>query len=432
MKIGNKKSLLLTSLILAIMLVGYISYQKIQRVEAMTTEKNKEIIFDSERYKTITPKMILKKYSKTMNESLPIDVKKFPKIVKPGNYTVTLEINDYLFHKKEVPISVKFKDYTGPVVSLKKKSLEFNKTIKNSELVSCIDKTDGVESDKNIRISGLNTKHLGNEKITIVAYDKTGNKTIYPTTIQVEDKQKPSLDGIKNITLTEKEAKSFDLRSGITSQDVSDGNLTSDIQVFPKNLPTKPGEYTFTYHVCDKSGNTISKLRKITVKKEEINTSKILKKSNNIEDYKQFQDAVDSSIKTVIQPTKKKSMIQFLGITVPFTHSNGADTAPMSGCGTWTGTGAVDDNSPTHFIGHNPGDFSSVMSLSIGDSIQVTDDNGHRKTYVVYEVLNVNDDGTNADNPNDDTWSRVIEAGGERISLQTCISDTVNRIVLAK
>ena len=96
------------------------------------------------------------------------------------------------------------------------------------------------------------------------------------------------------------------------------------------------------------------------------------------------------------------------------------------------GSGSVSDGAPTHFIGHNPGDFAGVMSLDVGATITVVDASGASRTYTVYEVLDVTDEGYNNRNLQDDVLPRMLYDGGERISLQTCISDTVNRCVLAR
>lgn len=96
------------------------------------------------------------------------------------------------------------------------------------------------------------------------------------------------------------------------------------------------------------------------------------------------------------------------------------------------GNGNVSDGAPTHFIGHNPGDFAGVMGLSVGSAITVVDGSGNERTYTVYEVIDVTDDGYNTNDPSDDVFPRMLYAGGERISLQTCINDSVNRCVLAR
>lgn len=70
--------------------------------------------------------------------------------------------------------------------------------------------------------------------------------------------------------------------------------------------------------------------------------------------------------------------------------------------------------------------------LHVGSTITVVDASGASRTYTVYEVLDVTDEGYNNRNLQDDVLPRMLYDGGERISLQTCISDTVNRCVLAR
>ena len=110
----------------------------------------------------------------------------------------------------------------------------------------------------------------------------------------------------------------------------------------------------------------------------------------------------------------------------------GASAAPETGAATWKGTGLVKDGEPTHFIGHNPGDFHSVMELYVGAPITVYDDYGDKKTYHVYEVIDVTDEGYNANDLKDDVLPRLLDEKGERISLQTCIDEQINRCVLAR
>lgn len=129
---------------------------------------------------------------------------------------------------------------------------------------------------------------------------------------------------------------------------------------------------------------------------------------------------------------KLKNVLQFNGQTIPFRHMPGASAAPETGAATWKGTGLVKDGEPTHFIGHNPGDFHSVMELYVGAPITVYDDYGDKKTYHVYEVIDVTDEGYNANDLKDDVLPRLLDEKGERISLQTCIDEQINRCVLAR
>lgn len=100
---------------------------------------------------------------------------------------------------------------------------------------------------------------------------------------------------------------------------------------------------------------------------------------------------------------------------------------------TWGGTTVFsgDDGMNTHFIGHNPGVFSIIFNLSIGNEITVTDANGVSQTYIVNLMTQVTDDGRDIR-----TGTALYEditgtGGGERITLQTCINDSVNLIIFA-
>lgn len=279
------------------------------------------------------------------------------------------------------------------------------------------------------------------------------------------DCQKPMILFPNAFELTADQAKAFDLLNGVKGYDNYDGNITNKIKVEGPSVLAEPGTYTFTYTLKDSSGNVDKEVRKYTVVENQPKqtvteqqspnpVTEVLEENNPIQP---IETAKNEDEQVVAEPQEtvteleittesqdfnslninnqesiSLATISFLGQTIPFIQCNGAPEAPSAGAGTWTGTGAVDDQLPTHFIGHNPGDFAGVMNITVGTPITVVDGNGHAKTYVVYEVLDVADDGINANDPSDDTWARVIEAGGERISLQTCITDTVNRIVLAR
>lgn len=277
------------------------------------------------------------------------------------------------------------------------------------------------------------------------------------------DSEKPMILFPGTFELTMDQAKEFDPLKGVKGYDNHDGNITNKIQVEGPNTISKPGSYTFTYTLKDSSGNVDKKVRKYTVIENRPEqtmtepTAEVIEETNQIqpvesavnENSQEFVD-VNETVTDSLTNTEPQepvhstvdnqepinyvasSTISFLGQTIPFIQYNGAAEAPNTGAGTWIGTGAVDDQLPTHFIGHNPGDFAGVMNITVGTPIIVVDVNGNAKTYTVYEVLDVADDGINANDPSDDTWPRVIDAGGERISLQTCITDTINRIVLAR
>lgn len=138
--------------------------------------------------------------------------------------------------------------------------------------------------------------------------------------------------------------------------------------------------------------------------------------------------------KIVAKPKAKvipKNQITFSGKTIPLVNSQGAKAAPNGNkAGYWSGNGKVDDKKTTHIIGHNPGSFAGMFKLKNGSVIKVTDANGKVRNYKVYSILTVNDNvyGKNGK----DYWSSIFNQKGESISLQTCINDYWNLIVLAK
>lgn len=75
--------------------------------------------------------------------------------------------------------------------------------------------------------------------------------------------------------------------------------------------------------------------------------------------------------------------------------------------------------------------FAWVMSLGVGSTVSVTDASGNSRSYTVYATDDVNDDSYSVKNGKDQ-YNAITSAGqGEAVVLQTCISDTVNRIVWA-
>lgn len=100
---------------------------------------------------------------------------------------------------------------------------------------------------------------------------------------------------------------------------------------------------------------------------------------------------------------------------------------------TWGGSQvhSNDDGLSTHFIGHNPGIFSTLFGLQNGHEISVTDGSGASRIYKVTNIVEVNDNAVSDDGT--DYWNQITGAdGGERIVLQTCINDVRNLIVFAQ
>lgn len=140
-------------------------------------------------------------------------------------------------------------------------------------------------------------------------------------------------------------------------------------------------------------------------------------------------DAPASSAKAPSKKAgKRTNTLHFLNEYVPFVQGTSDDTtAPARTASTWGGTGDVNDNQNTYFIGHNPGVFNEVMNLQIGDEITVWDASGKKRTYYVFDTLTL----PNATNYY--TYETRIAPLGETITLQTCCADNKNvRCVMAR
>lgn len=136
----------------------------------------------------------------------------------------------------------------------------------------------------------------------------------------------------------------------------------------------------------------------------------------------------DSAKASSKKAAKRTSTLFFRDVYVPFIQGSPDDiTAPALTASTWGGTGDVNDDQNTYFIGHNPGVFNEVMNLQIGDEITVWDASGKKRTYYVFDTLTL----PNASNYY--TYEARIAPLGETITLQTCCADNKNvRCVMAR
>ncbi|WP_165964722.1 sortase domain-bontaining protein [Periweissella cryptocerci] len=128
---------------------------------------------------------------------------------------------------------------------------------------------------------------------------------------------------------------------------------------------------------------------------------------------------------------KRKDTITIKGHVIPWKLDHSAKAAPADEVGAWFGSGSTTDGKTTHFIGHNPGVFSPVMHLKKGDAITVVDKKDHKRVYHVTKVIDMYDWGLDVRTKKNEDY-QILEAPGERITLQTCITETINRVVFAK
>lgn len=126
--------------------------------------------------------------------------------------------------------------------------------------------------------------------------------------------------------------------------------------------------------------------------------------------------------------------LYFGGNAVPYIIGNMSMTAaPATGASTWGGITNYSNTSGgnTHFIGHSPGSFAPFLRMGVGSQITVTDAAGRPKTYTVYQAVAVDDHAVSANGTN--YWSAITGiGGGQRITIQTCITSTENWILFAR
>lgn len=170
------------------------------------------------------------------------------------------------------------------------------------------------------------------------------------------------------------------------------------------------------------------------IRKEQLAEEARIRQENEAEEERikaEQQAQLEQELAKNDQIVSQQNTLNYHGTIVPLIASQNSEAAPNSSqAGIWTGTGSTTDNSPSHIIGHNPGIFSFLMEINIGDTICVTDSNGASRNYTVYQTMEVNDDAY--DRSGNYQWDSIINQSGESISLQTCIDSYWNLMILAR
>ncbi len=356
-------------------------------------------------------------------KKVTVPKQKIMKHPKPGDYKIPMIISYEGMKEIHKTIHVVLVDGSGPKITLKKDIVTQYGEDFNKQLITAIDDFDGAIKDSQIKITNFDSKKVGPQIITITAVDSSNNSTTERKEIQVIDDSKPQILHVDNLSLDV--GQSFDPLDQVTASDNADGDITKNIQIQGSVDTSVVNDYQLTYSVTDQSGNTAQVKRKVSVHKPSDQ-----ERSNATTGGKEATDK--EAIQNESSDDDPISMVSFLGQNIPFIDSTGADEAPATGSGTWVGSGDVNDGKPTYFIGHNPGDFSGVLNLDIGAAITIFDNNGNKKIYHVVELIDIDDYGDNLNVSGDNITDRVLYANEEQIALQTCLSDSTNRVVLAK
>ena len=281
---------------------------------------------------------------------------------------------------------------------------------------------------------------------TVAMTEQTSAKEEKPFNLPVKllpEKPKDTQAPVITVTdVTEEEGTEIDVLADVTVTDNVDKNLEEKIVSEGTFDINTPGDYVVTLSVTDQAGNTGSAQKHITITPTpEIETPVATPPT-------QFQQAPventtptpnESEAAPVQNTTPSYSAMTMYIAGTAISYQNGGQgqgqsiiDSNSSVISTWGGAAAQSgsDGLNTHFIGHNPGIFSTLFSVGQGSQITVTDGNGTPTIYTVSTILTVDDSAVGSDGTN--YWSLVTgTGGGERITLQTCIDDYTNRIVIA-
>ena len=157
------------------------------------------------------------------------------------------------------------KDVTAPILSgVTDSTVQAGEPFDPKRNVAAMDKVDGNVTNSIAIAGAVNTNKVGLYSLIYSVKDRAGNQTKMTRRVMVKDTIKPVLSGVTSQSINLN--STFDPKKGITAKDNIDGDMTKSIQVSGTVNLKKVGIYTLTYKVADRSGNTTTLIRKITVK----------------------------------------------------------------------------------------------------------------------------------------------------------------------
>lgn len=185
---------------------------------------------------------------------------------KIGNYEIEYEVPMLFktYTKKQI---VKIVDTTPPEITLEGgDTINQSNKIKYQELgVKAVDNYDG-----DITESIITEENKIDENTLEIIYtvsDSSGNISVKKRTVNLIDDTPPTitLNGAPKIAIV---VGNQYKEQGAKAIDDKDGDLTAKIQIEGTVDTSKTGEYTITYKVTDKNGNTAKKTRTVVVTNE--------------------------------------------------------------------------------------------------------------------------------------------------------------------
>lgn len=296
-------------------------------------------------------------------------------------------------------------------------------------------------ADLEITTEPMNTKKVGTFQIIVQfkKQDQTSTGTLHLT---IKDTQKPTIT-VENSTIYKETA--FDPLAGVKAQDNEEGNLSHKIKTSGTVDTSQEGVYKLTYTVSDTSHNETTKVREVTVvsapttESTAVIADPIEEPATSSEMGQTAQEVTTPSSQPTVPAAQQANTLCINGQTIAYQNGgqvNGQaviDSDTSGAVSTWGGVAVQsgNDGANTHFIGHNPGAFSVLLRTSLGQLVVVTDSNGTATTYTINQIVHLDDYGIEV-GTGVDYWDKAIgTGGGERITLQTCLSDTENLMVFA-
>ena len=176
-------------------------------------------------------------------------------------YEVTYKVKDSKGKEASKTVKITVIPNAKPVINVSDKEVYLNSEFDPLEGVTASDEEDGEITD--IEYKGtVNTKEVGDYKVTYMVTDKNGQTTEKTITVKVIVNQLPVINAYdKTITINTK----FDPLEGITAYDNEDGTIT-DIKVLKNDVKIDIlGKYEVTYEVTDSYDQTVTKTIMVTV-----------------------------------------------------------------------------------------------------------------------------------------------------------------------
>lgn len=183
-----------------------------------------------------------------------------------GNY-MYISDNGYYFDDWKSPISFTIfdgNDTVGPTF-VKNGSLTLNVTgpfnfTQNIEIYDDVD----TEVEKSVKVThNIPEKTMGTFTVNYEATDFSGNRSTFSQDVTIKDTESPKLNNVQNRTIFAGDP--FNAYEGIQATDNFDGDVTKDIRYTGYVDTKKAGDYSITYRVSDKAGNTVNQSATITV-----------------------------------------------------------------------------------------------------------------------------------------------------------------------